>query len=40
MTYVDGSKYEGMFERGLREGLGVFTAVDGSVFEGNWQGNH
>ena len=26
MMYVDGSKYEGMFERGLREGLGVSYA--------------
>ena len=32
----DGSKYEGMYENNLRSGIGKYSYIDGSTFEGNW----
>ncbi len=36
--YSDGSRYSGTFVRGKYEGLGTFTAADGTVTEGIWSG--
>lgn len=31
--------YEGTFKAGKREGHGVMTWADGSIFAGNWKNN-
>ena len=38
--WPDGSKFEGMYDNGNKEGHGSFTWADGNVYEGNLeQGN-
>ena len=32
----NGSKYEGQFEKGLIEGLGVVTNKNGETYHGEW----
>eukprot|EP01028_Stygiella_incarcerata_P000955 TRINITY_DN1152_c0_g1_i4.p1 TRINITY_DN1152_c0_g1~~TRINITY_DN1152_c0_g1_i4.p1 ORF type:complete len:167 (+),score=34.01 TRINITY_DN1152_c0_g1_i4:86-586(+) len=35
--YSDGSKYDGEWAHGLREGRGTIVYSDGSVYEGEWK---
>ena len=38
MTKADGEVYWGQFKAdGIREGLGVVTGTDGSVYRGEWR---
>ena len=30
----DGAKYEGEFKRGVKDGRGKYTFIDGSVYDG------
>lgn len=39
LTWPDGSKYEGYFIEGRREGRGRFTSSDGDIYEGEWKNN-
>ena len=32
--YSNGSKYEGEWEKNLKEGFGIFTFEDGTTYEG------
>lgn len=34
--YEDKSTYDGVFDNGLRSGLGKLVLRDGTVFEGTW----
>ena len=35
MIFVNGDKYEGDWQEGLKEGFGIFT-TEASKYEGNW----
>jgi len=35
--YFKGSKYEGKFIDGMREGFGKMTHPNGDVYEGQWE---
>ena len=40
ITYDDGSEYQGEInEENLREGFGMFSGADGSVYLGKWAGD-
>jgi len=36
----DGSKYEGEFRDGKKQGYGVYEWADGSEYKGNWLENN
>ena len=37
MKYNDGSEYEGLFSKGLRNGKGTMVYHDKSKYVGNWK---
>ena len=37
--HQDGSRFEGEFRYGAKNGFGVFKFRDGSIYEGNFQHN-
>lgn len=39
LTWPDGSKYEGFFVEGMRQGRGRFTSSDSDIYEGEWKAN-
>ena len=39
MRYASGASHRGLWERGERNGSGVFVDVDGSVIETLWKGD-
>jgi len=39
MVYKNGSKYEGMFNHGKRQGKGTYYYVNGSIYTGDWRDN-
>lgn len=36
MTYASGDIYEGYFNKGLRQGQGLYKYYNGDRYEGNW----
>jgi hypothetical protein len=36
-TYVDGSRYTGMFANDMRDGYGVYVYASGNKFLGAWE---
>jgi hypothetical protein len=40
MTFANGSKYEGLFERGHMHGYGIMTFSDGHTHNGLWDQSH
>ena len=37
MTYANGDKYEGEWEKNSRQGKGVMVYANGDKYEGNWE---
>lgn len=37
--YPDGSKYEGEWKSGIRDGLGKYTYANGDWYDGSWKHN-
>lgn len=38
-TWSDGSKYEGDYKDGKKEGIGTYQWIDGSKYNGTWENN-
>ena len=37
MIYPDGSKYEGNWLEGMKDGEGKYTYINGDTYEGKWE---
>ena len=37
LILATGNKYNGAFKDGVKEGFGVHTFQDGSIYEGDWK---